>query len=87
MPKTMIEPTARPRHCTSVIGVGHPDCRETATASGKAAFTVAASASEMRGRRRMRDISSSSIIPTWMGVRRTWKVFAPTIASAMFSFT
>ena len=82
-----MSPIDLPRQKTSDCGVGHPVWIEIATASGRAARTVRASVSEIRGRRLTRSISSSSINPIWIGVRRTWNAFVPIIASAMFSFT
>ena len=68
-------------------GVGHPEVRPTASALGTAAATTSASAIVIGGRRRARSISSSLTSPIWMGERRTMNELAPTMLSAMFSFT
>src|ERR1035437_1326724 len=82
-----MSPTSRLRQTMSEDGVGKPVVSPIASASGIARRTASASAVLMRGRRRMRFISSSSNSPIWMGERRTWNAFVPITAPAMFSFT
>jgi hypothetical protein len=86
-PKINTSPTVRLRHCTSAMGVGHPDCSEIACASGRACSTYGTSSGAMIGRRWIRFHSSSSMKPTWMGSRRIWNAFTPTIAPAIRSRT
>ncbi len=69
------------------MGVGQPDCSPIALASGRARWTKGTSSGAMMGRRSIARHSSSSINPTAIGVRRTWKAFTPTIAPPIRSRT
>ena len=76
----------RSRHSTSACGVGQPDVMPTATASGIAAATFRASSA--RHARATLDALPFLVVEEARresATRRTWKAFAPIIASAMFS--
>src|SRR6516162_2120813 len=87
MPNMRTSASVRSPQTTSACGVGHPLWMLIACASGIARRTTSASAGVMRGRFATARIASSSKRPTRIGVRRTWKVLLPIIASAMLSFT
>ena len=87
IPNTVTSAIVRSRQTMSLCGVGQPEVKPIASASGIAVATAAASALVIRGRRATRFHISSSKKPIWIGVRRTWNALAPITASAMFSFT
>ena len=80
-------PTVRSRYETSLIGVGQPDWRATAFASGSARSTTAASSAEISGRLAITRTCSSARSPTEIGERRTWNALVPIIAPVRFSLT
>jgi putative effector of murein hydrolase len=76
------EPRVCPRH-TALRETPPPPEIPMALASGRAVLTVWTSAMVMGGRRFHSLIISSVTPPIAMGVRRTWKELAPTMAPAM----